>query len=248
MEGEKSLRVPRRFESPHLPFPLAGWLMRGFDSIVGKSIHTVSHVAEDVSDGSGVASQFVGNDPQRFGALTTQESSKESLCSALITLRLDQDVDDVAVLIHGSPQILLSAVDSNEDLIQVPVVAQSSLSSLQFASIVRTELLTPLPDRLIGHDDSALGEEILDISEAQAEAMVSPNCIADDLGRETKAGVTRAIAFHGTSVSGFVANLTMPAWAFGALLGLAESLRLPTQVHCQLLEPKMRHYPKTRRN
>jgi hypothetical protein len=40
--------------------------------------------------------------------------------------------------------------------------------------------------------------------------MVSPNCIADDLGRETIAGVTRAIAFHGTSVSGLVANLTMP--------------------------------------
>jgi hypothetical protein len=158
MEKEKSLRVPGRFESPHLP--LVGWLMRGFEPIVGKSIHTVSHVAEDASYGSGIASQFVGNDPQRFGALTTQESSKESLCSALITLRLDQDVDDVAVLIHGSPQILLSAIDSNEDLIQVPVVAQSSLSSLQFPSIVRTELLTPLPDRLIGHDDSTLGKEI----------------------------------------------------------------------------------------
>ena len=91
--------------------------------------------------GSGVASQFVGNDPQRCGALTMQESSKESLCSSLITLRLDQDVDDVAVLIHGSPQILLSAVDSNEDLIQVPVVAPSSLLSLQFPGIVRTELL-----------------------------------------------------------------------------------------------------------
>src|SRR5215475_3108576 len=207
IQGEKSLRVPRRFESPHLPFPLARWLMRGFDSIVGVSLHTVSHVAEDALYGSGVASQFVGNDPQRFGALTTQESSKESLCSALITLRLDQDVDHVAVLIHGSPQILLSAVDSNEDLIQVPVVAQSSLLSLQFPSIVRTELLTPLPDRFIGYDDSAFGEEILDISDAQAEAMVSPHCIADDLGRETIAGVTRAIIFHGTSVSGFRCQL-----------------------------------------
>ena len=153
------------------------------------------------SHGSGVASQFVGNDPQWFGTLAAQQSSKESLCGALITMRLDQDVDHVAVLIHGTPQILLLAVDSNEDLIQVPVVAQPSLSSLQFPSIVRTELLTPLPDRLIGHDDSPLGEKILDISEAQAEAMVSPDRIADDLGRETIAGVTRPIALHGTSLS-----------------------------------------------
>ena len=201
MEGEKPLRVPSRFESAHLPFPLAGWLMRGFGSIVGVPLHTVSHVAEDASHGSGVASQFVGNDPQWFGTLAAQESSKESLCGALITMRLDQNVDHVAVLIHGTPQILLLAVDSNEDLIQVPVVAQPSLSSLQFPSIVRTELLTPLPDRLIGHDDSALGEKILDIPEAQAEAMVSPDRIADDLGRETIAGVTRAIALHGTSLS-----------------------------------------------
>ena len=189
MEGEKSLRVTGRFESTHLSFSLAGWLMRDLGSIVGVSLHTVSHAAEDASHGGGVASQFVSNDLQWFGTLATQESSKESLCGALITMRLDQDVDHVAVLIHGTPEILLLAIDSNEDLIQVPVVAEPSLSSLQFPSIVRTELLTPLSNRLIGHDDSPLGEKILDISEAQAEAMVSPDRIADDLARETIAGV-----------------------------------------------------------
>ena len=38
----------------------------------------------------------------------------------LVPVRLNQDVDHVAVLIHGAPQILLLAVDSNEDFIQVP--------------------------------------------------------------------------------------------------------------------------------
>jgi hypothetical protein len=64
------------------------------------------------------------------------------------------------------------------------VIAEPSLSSLQFPSIVRTELLAPLSNRFIRHDDSRFGEKILDISEAQAEAMVSPDCIADDLGSE----------------------------------------------------------------
>ena len=40
---------------------------------------------------------------------------------------------------------------------------------IQFPSIVRTEPLTPLPYHLIGNDDSALGEKILDIPEADAE-------------------------------------------------------------------------------
>jgi hypothetical protein len=50
------------------------------------------------------------------------------------------------------------------------------------------------PDRLIGHDNSSLGEEILYVAEAQTEAMVRPECIADDLGRETIAGITRSLA------------------------------------------------------
>jgi hypothetical protein len=137
--------------------------MRGFDAIVGVPLHPVSHVAEDASRGSGVASQFVGNDLQWFRTLATQEFSKKSLCGELITMRLDQNVDHAAVLIHGAPQILLLAVDSNEDFTQMPVVAQPSLSSLQSPSIVETELLTPRTDRFIGYDDAALGEKLFDI-------------------------------------------------------------------------------------
>ena len=82
MEREKPLGVRCEFESSHLPFPLARRLRRDFSSIVGVSLHIVSHVAEDGSYCSAVASPIVGNDPQWFGALTAQESSKESLRSA----------------------------------------------------------------------------------------------------------------------------------------------------------------------
>jgi hypothetical protein len=64
-------------------------------------------------------------------------------------------VDHVAVLIHGTPEVVLLPVYSNEDLSQIPVIAQSTpLASVP--GIVRTELITPLPDRLIGHDNSPL--------------------------------------------------------------------------------------------
>jgi hypothetical protein len=89
--GEKTLCVPGRFESAHFPFPLARRLMRGLDAIVGVPFHPVSHIAEDASHGSGVASKFVGDDLQWFGTLATQEYSKKSLCGALITMRLDQN-------------------------------------------------------------------------------------------------------------------------------------------------------------
>ena len=55
-----------------------------------------------------------------------------------------------------------------------------------------------------------LDEKIFDIPETQAEAMISPHRIADDLGRETIAGVTKAVTLHGTSVSSFMSKLTIP--------------------------------------
>jgi len=39
---------------------------------------------------------------------------------------LNQDVDHVAVLIHSTPEILLLAVDSNEDFVQVPNIAEAA--------------------------------------------------------------------------------------------------------------------------
>ena len=43
VEGEKLLRLAGRFESAHLPFPLAGRLMRNFGAIVGVTFRVVVH-------------------------------------------------------------------------------------------------------------------------------------------------------------------------------------------------------------
>jgi hypothetical protein len=125
-------------------------------------------------------------------------------------MRLNQNIDHVAVLIHGTPQILLLAVDSNEGFNQMPLIAKPSLASFQLPSIGRTELLTSLPDRLIGHDDSPLGEKMLHIPEAQAEAMIRPDGVTDDLARKSIAGVRRPISLHRISVSVFMLKLTKP--------------------------------------
>jgi hypothetical protein len=177
VDGEKPLGLASRFESAHVPFPLAGRLMRGFGAIVGVTLRVVSHVAQNRSHGGRVAPKFVGNDTKWFLSLAAQQSSKESSCGALIAARLNQDVDHVAVLIHCTPEILLLAVDSNEDFVHVPHIAEAALTPLQFSGIVRTELLTPEPNRFIRDDDSAFGQKILDISEAQAESMVNPDGI-----------------------------------------------------------------------
>ena len=89
----------------------------------------------------------------------------------LVAVRLNQDVDHVTVLIHGAPEILLLAVDSNEEFVQVPNIAEPALTPLQVSGIFGTELLTPDSDCFVRDDDSTFGEKILDVSEAQAETM-----------------------------------------------------------------------------
>ena len=48
----------------------------------------------------------------------------------------------------------------------------------------RPELQHPAPDRFVGDVQSALGEQILDIAEAEGEAKVQPHRMPDDVRRE----------------------------------------------------------------
>jgi hypothetical protein len=59
------------------------------------------------------------------------------------------------------------------------------MSAPQLICILLSKFPTPLPDNLIGHDDIADEEKFLHIAAAQAEAVVEPDSVANDLGRET---------------------------------------------------------------
>src|SRR3954447_26003975 len=52
-----------------------------------------------------------------------------------------------------------------------------------------TELQRPLPHRLVADDDAARGQHLLDHTQAEWEAEIKPNRVADDLGRKPVAGV-----------------------------------------------------------
>jgi hypothetical protein len=78
---------------------------------------------------------------------------------ALIAARLNQDVDHIAVLIHGPPEIVLLTIDSDKEFVQMPGVAEATLTPLQISGIARTELLTPDSNRFIRNEDSAFGEK-----------------------------------------------------------------------------------------
>ena len=117
-----------------------------------------------------------------------QQLTEEACCHPAIASRLDQDVDDVAILVHGATE-LLPALNRHEELVQIPGVARPAPSAPQRPRVGEAERLTPMPNRFIRHRDTSLGEEIFDISETQAEAMIDPDGVTNDLGGKAVAAV-----------------------------------------------------------
>ena len=147
-----------------------------------------------------ITPQLIRHQTIRPQSLTLQQLSKESLGGAAISPRLNQNVDDIAVLIDRSPQVLLLTLNLHEHFIQIPEVAEPACFLLQPTSVLAAKLPAPLADRFKGDDDASLGQQIFDIPEAEAEAILEPYGVADDHRRESVTAVARCRLTHETTL------------------------------------------------
>jgi len=63
---------------------------------------------------------------------------------------LEQDVQNVAILINCTPQVMNASIDLEEHFIKMPPVARPRSSPSQVIGIFLAELETPFSDGLIG--------------------------------------------------------------------------------------------------
>jgi hypothetical protein len=77
------------------------------------------------------------------------------------------------------------AVDFEKDLIKMPLVAGACTSPAQLVGILLPKGSAPLTEGLIGQHDSALSQQLFDITIAERESIVEPDRVADDLGRKS---------------------------------------------------------------
>jgi len=137
--------------------------MRNLSPIVGILLGIVGDPRQDRSTGS-IALQLVGDDPEWLFALSVQQSAKEPLGCTLIAARLQQNIDDITVLIHGTPKIMLLAVDSDEKFVQIPGITEASLFLLRTSGKVGSEFPAPLADGFVRNNYSAFGQKIFNIT------------------------------------------------------------------------------------
>jgi len=90
-----------------------------------------------------MAAELVGNELPRRLALLFQNLVEEALSGSPVSVACDQNIQDVAVLVHRSPKIIAFAANGDEHFVHVPDVAESTLSSPRSTSIGWSKLPAP---------------------------------------------------------------------------------------------------------
>jgi hypothetical protein len=160
-----------------------------FDPIVGVACGVVDNRRHNDPLSGAVAPEAIGDKAARDTAAPPEQFAKEPSGGVAISARLEQDVDDIAVLVDGPPAVLTLTANSYQEFVQMPRVVDCPGSLPQPPRVREAEGLAPLPDGFVRDRDAAMREEVFDVAQAQGEAAVEPNGVADDGGRESVARI-----------------------------------------------------------
>ena len=159
----------------------------------------VLDIGKQVAPRHAVASQLISYDHPRYILQALQQPAEEVLGSLGIAPILNKDVEDNAVLIDGTPEIARHPLDPDEHFIHVPLVPGPGSVAAQAIAETLAEFLAPPPHCLIGDHDAPLGQEQLNVTQAEAEHVIQPHSMADELGREAMAVVRVGWRLHATT-------------------------------------------------
>ena len=107
----------------------------------------------------------------------------------LVSLGLDQHIEDLAFGIDGTPEIHHPAFNFQINLVKMPLGVRLRAALSQAGGDLRSEVIDPAPNGLIGDRDPALSEQVFNVSKAQRKPEIEPNCLLYDLRREPVPGV-----------------------------------------------------------
>ena len=124
-------------------------------------------------EGSAVGAQLVGRHPGRREALFAEQLAHQLDGRRPVATTLDQDLEDLALVVDGTPQIHLLARDPDDHFVEMPAIARSRTARSQAPRDRRSEFEHPAPYRFVGNVEPTLGEEVLNVSIAQREAQAT---------------------------------------------------------------------------
>ena len=113
---------------------------------------------------------------------------------------LYQQFKRVTVLVNGSPQGVQFAVDRDEHFIQEPGVAKATPALVQPARIFWPKSVALRSDRFVGNLDPTFRQESIDVTVAEAVAVVQPNGVTANFRWKSMSMIVCCGVFHGFSL------------------------------------------------
>ena len=126
----------------------------------------------------------------------------------LVSLGLDQHIENLALSVDGPPQVDHSAVDFQIDLVEMPRRVRLLATLSQVGRDHGSEMVHPTPNPHVGHRQSALGQQILDVAKTEREPEIQPDRLVNNLGQEPVSGVADFLHPLGYSATGRTASRT----------------------------------------
>jgi hypothetical protein len=74
----------------------------------------------EIVGGGAIGSQVVGDQPIGNNAVFLQKLAHQFLCGTLVSLGLDQHIEDIALGVNGAPQIDHAASDFQINFVEMP--------------------------------------------------------------------------------------------------------------------------------
>ena len=132
------------------------------------------------TDRGAVGAEFIGYDRRRREALLLQEFPHQPNCRPSVPAGLNQEIQDFALTVHGTPEIELPPSNYDDHLVQVPAFGRSWPPTLNPPRIGPTEFQDPSSNCLIRDVETTLGKQVLNVPIAQRETAIEPDGMLDD--------------------------------------------------------------------
>src|SRR6266436_300444 len=189
MHAEKALGGSCRFEPLHFALSASHYLMRVLRPIVASKPLLMRAGQPQMPECRAVGAQLVSDEQSRRKALLLEQLAHQPQRRPGVASALDQHVEDLALVVDGTPQIHPLAGDPHHHLVKVPAVARSMATLAPPSRDRGTEFPHPAPHACVGDVEPSFGQQLLNIAVAQGEAEIEPDRVLDDLGWEAVAAV-----------------------------------------------------------
>src|ERR1700730_10810620 len=227
--------------------------MRVLRTVVAPSAAFMAFCDSKITGCSSIRFQIICEELVWDKAIFLQQLAHQFERRPLVAPGLDQHIKNFALGIHGTPEVDQATIDLEIDFVEMPDGMRLRPAFAQIRCDLGSKMVHPASHGLIGHQDTTLSKQILNIPEAQGEPDIKPDRLLDNLGREAVAAIAD-LGHHRwlrlKSLNGKPAHdVTRPADAFAFLnrlqvfklavsLGGTESLicHPTTTVHSGLTE------------